>query len=133
VKDFPWQTRPLSSQVDTLAPDGSEIRLLAQLNGASMVHCTLPVGGLTLPVEHRTVEEAWYFLAGTGQVWRCRGELAEVVDVSPGMAITIPRGTRFQFRTTGSSPLTFVIATTPPWPGEDEAMLVAGPWPVAGQ
>ena len=48
------------------------------------------------------------------------------------MAISLPLGTRFQFRTTGSQPLEVVITTLPPWPGDDEAIPVEGRWtPIA--
>lgn len=60
----------LSNDYDTLAPDGSEIRLLSATSRGSMVHCTLNPGEVSLPVAHRTVEEVWYFLDGAGQVWR---------------------------------------------------------------
>src|SRR5215208_2196845 len=43
-------------------------------------------------------------------------------------SVTIPVGTAFQFRNTGFEPLAAVGVTMPPWPGEDEAMEVAGPW-----
>jgi len=46
----------------------------------------------------------------------------------PGTALTIPVGTAFQFRNTGFEPLAAVGVTMPPWPGEDEAMEVAGAW-----
>ena len=121
----------VSEQYDVLAPDGSEIRLLHQVDGASVVHCALPVGAVSVPVKHRTVEEIWYFLAGQGQVWRSQGDREEVLDARAGVSLTIPLGTRFQFRNTGAVPLEFLIATTPPWPGEDEAVLLdAGRWPV---
>ena len=123
-----WQTRSLAAGVDALAPDGSEIRFLAELAGASVVHCTLEPGGVTRAVRHRTVEEAWFFLGGRGQVWRRADGLEEVTDVRPGLALTIPLGAHFQFRATGPEPLTFVIATSPPWPGDDEAVPVDGPW-----
>jgi mannose-6-phosphate isomerase-like protein (cupin superfamily) len=131
--DTPWQTRTVSGEVDGRAPDGSEIRFLAQLGGASVVHCTLPPAAVTQAVEHRTVEEAWFFLGGTGQIWRRAAELEEITDVGPGTVITVPLGTQFQFRTTSLSPLTFVIATSPPWPGPDEAVPVAGVWQPAPQ
>lgn len=119
----------VSDKYDALAPDGSEIRLLHQLAGASVVHCTLPVGAVSIPVKHRTVEEIWYFLAGQGQVWRAQGNREQVLDARPGVSLTIPLGTHFQFRNSGDVPLEFVIATTPPWPGEDEAVLLdAGHW-----
>jgi len=115
---------------DTLAPDGSEIRLLAATSRGSMVHCTLNPGAVSAPVAHKTVEEVWYFLEGTGQVWRRQGAEERVVDVEPGVSLSIPVGANFQFRATGEGPLRFVIVTMPPWPGEDEAYPVAGHWPV---
>ncbi|MDE2950156.1 MAG: cupin domain-containing protein [Chloroflexota bacterium] len=126
-----YESRVVSDDYDALAPDGSEIRLLHQLEGASVVHCTLPVGAVSIPVTHRTVEEIWYFLGGQGQVWRVQGSREQVLDARPGVSLTIPLGTHFQFRNTGDVPLEFVIATTPPWPGEDEAIVLeAGCWPV---
>ena len=125
----PFASNRVKREYDVLAPDGSEIRLLHSLDGASVVHCTLPVGAVSLPVEHRTVEEVWFFLAGRGQVWRRQGEQEAVLDVGPGISLTIPLGTQFQFRNTGAVPLEFIIATTPPWPGADEATPVkAGQW-----
>lgn len=117
---------------DCLAPDGSEIRLLPAVQGGSAVHCTLPAGRTSLAVRHRTVEEIWYFLRGRGQVWRRQGEREEVVDVEPGVALTIPLGVDFQFRNVGAEPLAFVIVTMPPWPGEHEAIRVADHWDTAG-
>jgi mannose-6-phosphate isomerase-like protein (cupin superfamily) len=125
----PWETRSVAGEYDTLAPDGSEIRLLLQLRGGSLVHCSLPPGGVTRAVRHRSVEELWYFLSGAGQVWRKDEGAEEITDVRPGAALTIPLGTQFQFRTMGSEPLTFVITTMPPWPGPDEAVEVPGIWP----
>jgi len=124
-----YESSRVKAAYDVLAPDGSEIRLLHSLDGASLVHCALPVGGVSIPVRHRTVEEVWYFLSGAGQVWRKQGERETVLDVAPGLSLTIPLGTAFQFRNTGAAPLEFIIATTPPWPGEDEAVLLAaGCW-----
>ncbi len=124
-----FESNQVARDYDALAPDGSEIRLLHSLDGASVVHCRLPVGAATIPVRHRTVEEVWYFLAGAGQVWRRQGDREQVLDVSPGLSLTIPLDTDFQFRNTGEIPLEFIITTTPPWPGEDEAVVLdAGRW-----
>ena len=125
----PFETRQLPSSYDALAPDGSEIRLLHGLDGASVVHCRLPVGTVSSPVQHRTVEEVWVILAGAGAVWRRQGQREETVAVAPGMSLTIPLGTQFQFRALGDAPLEFLITTSPPWPGADEAVLLdAGHW-----
>jgi len=124
-----WTTHRRSADADAVAPDGSEIRLLGQVVGASVVHCSLPSGAVTQAVRHRTVEEVWYILGGAGQLWRGAGGTEEVTDLSPGLALTLPLGTSFQFRSTSAEPLSLVISTSPPWPGADEAVEVEGPWP----
>jgi mannose-6-phosphate isomerase-like protein (cupin superfamily) len=122
------RTKTLGIEPDAYAPDGSEVRLLASLAGGSFAHFTLPAGATSGAVSHRTVEEIWYFVAGEGDVWRkYRGE-ASVVEVKPGVALTIPLGAEFQFRAGAKAALCFVAVTMPPWPGPDEAFAVAGPW-----
>ena len=120
---------------DATALDGSEIRLLIDVRysarRASLVEVTLAAGEVSKPVYHRTVEEIWYILEGTGQVWRCPPTAAPdtvaPVPVSPGDALTIPTGWRFQFSADAGGTLRFLCYTTPPWPGEDEAQpAVAG-------
>lgn len=124
------QTARLPARWTVLAPDGSEIRELVAVDSGSMVHCTLPPAAASMAVAHATVEEVWYFLQGTGQLWRSRDGAESVVDVEAGMAVTIERGTHFQFRNTGNSDLCFVIVTMPPWPGEPEARRVDDHWTV---
>jgi mannose-6-phosphate isomerase-like protein (cupin superfamily) len=114
---------------DVLAPDRSEIRLLPQTSGGSMVHCTLPPGAVSLAVTHRTVDELWYVLSGRGELWRRQGEREEVVTLEAGSAHSLPLGTWFQFRNPGLEPLVIVIVTMPPWPGMDEAVRVPDRWP----
>ncbi|HCL25894.1 MAG TPA: hypothetical protein DHW65_06060 [Dehalococcoidia bacterium] len=123
----PGRRRP---EPDTVAPDGSEIRFLVDAHqGAeksSLVEVTLNPGEVTRPVWHRTVEEVWYVLDGAGRVWRCPPDAApeyvSPVDVSSGDALVIPSGWRFQFSAGSDGPLRFLCHTTPPWPGEDEAV-----------
>ncbi len=124
-----FETKRLGKAVDAVAPDGSEIRLLAQTARGSVVHCTLPVGGASKAVRHRSVEEIWYFLSGVGEVWRATDDAEEVTEVTVGVSLAIPTGARFQFRNTGGEPLCFVIATMPPWPGDDEAVRAPDHWP----
>ncbi len=56
------------------------------------------------------------------------GDREAVTDVEPGVALTIPLGTHFQFRAAAQVPLRILIATMPPWPGDDEAVRVADHW-----
>jgi mannose-6-phosphate isomerase-like protein (cupin superfamily) len=125
-----WQTVRLGADYDALAPDGSEIRVLVSVDGGSMVHCTLRPGQVTRAVRHQTVEEVWFCLAGHGEVWRKAAQSPdeEVIEMTPGVALSIPLGTVFQFRALGAASFEVVITTLPPWPGADEAVTVEGLW-----
>jgi mannose-6-phosphate isomerase-like protein (cupin superfamily) len=123
-----FMTKVLGSQVDAKAPDGSEVRLLLQMTRGSMAHFSLDPRHVSKAVAHQTIEEIWYFLRGKGRMWRSLGPREEVVDVFPGVSITIPTGTRFQFRNDGDEPLEAIGVTMPPWPGPDEAVEVEGIW-----
>jgi mannose-6-phosphate isomerase-like protein (cupin superfamily) len=123
-----FETRALREHPDVVAPDGSDVRMLLGLHGGGMAHFQLAPGRTSAAVAHRTVEEIWFFVGGRGQMWRRQGEQEEVVEVASGTCITIPLGTRFQFRALGSEPLAAVGVTMPPWPGEGEAYAVEGPW-----
>lgn len=125
---MPFVTRQLVPEIDAIAPDGSEIRLMAETARGSFVHCTLPPGSVSKAVRHRTIEEIWYFLSGDGEVWRALDGEEACVPVAAGTALSIPARAHFQFRNTGGGPLCFVIATMPPWPGDAEAVRVADHW-----
>jgi mannose-6-phosphate isomerase-like protein (cupin superfamily) len=123
-----FDTKRLGSAPDAVAPDGSEVRVLCQSGRGGMAHFSLPPRAVSRAVAHRTVEEVWFFLSGRGRMWRRLGEHEEIVEVEPGSAITIPVGTHFQFRSDSDETLSAIGVTMPPWPGEDEAYDVDGPW-----
>ena len=123
-----FATKRLPAKRDVVAPDGSDVRVLLAMEGGSMAHFTLAPGAVSKAVAHRTVEEIWYVLAGHGEMWRRTSEQEKVVPLEPGVCLTIPRGTHFQFRATGTEPLRVVAVTMPPWPGDGEASAVDGPW-----
>jgi mannose-6-phosphate isomerase-like protein (cupin superfamily) len=114
---------------DAVAPDGSDVRVLLQLNRGGMAHFELAPGRVSRAMAHHAAEEIWYILAGEGQMWRRQGERQETVSLAPGSCLSIPAGTHFQFRATEGGPLTIVGVTMPPWPGDDEAYEVPGAWP----
>ena len=117
--------RRASRALDTIAPDGSEIRLIADRDQgatrASLCEVRLPRGAVTRPISHHSVEEIWYVLEGRGHVWRSPpGGSGDTVDVAPGDALVIPTGWRFQF-SADDDELRFLCYTSPPWPGPEEA------------
>jgi len=132
MSDFETTRIPAAPQLS--APDGTDVRLLLNLEGGSFAHFELPPGKTSIAVAHRKVEETWFFLGGRGEMWRKQGEREEIVAVDPGVCLTIPVGTHFQFRSFGYQPLAMVVMTMPPWPGEGEAYRVEGKWtPTVGR
>jgi mannose-6-phosphate isomerase-like protein (cupin superfamily) len=125
----PWDTQGIGKAPAVVAPDGSQVRILCATARGSTIHFSLGAGAVSKAVAHRTVEEIWYVVAGTGRLWRQAGDCEEVTELAAGMSLTIPVGTRFQFRNDGAATLEIVAVTMPPWPGEDEAFQVEGKWP----
>lgn len=123
-----YETIRLPANRDAVAPDGSDVRLLLGLEGGTMAHFELAPGNTSTAVAHKTVEEIWYFLSGRGEMWRRTGVKEETVAVEKGVCLTIPLGTRFQFRAIGKKPLEAIGVTMPPWPGDGEAVVVEGCW-----
>jgi len=123
-----WDTRQISQAALVAAPDGSEVRILCAVAGGSSALFTLAPGGIARAIVHRTVDEIWFVVAGEGRIWRRRGDSEQITDLMPGVSLTIPVGTEFQFRCDGATPLGIFGVTLPPWPGEDEARPVAGKW-----
>jgi mannose-6-phosphate isomerase-like protein (cupin superfamily) len=115
-----------------IAPDGSEVRPLARVadGRGSLGHFTLAAGTTSKAVRHYFLDEIWFVVDGTGEMWR---EGAEPVAMAPGVAMTIPAGVAFQFRA-DEHPLRAVGLTLPAWPLErpEEEVVdtdVRGRWP----
>jgi mannose-6-phosphate isomerase-like protein (cupin superfamily) len=123
-----FETKRLPVARDVVAPDGSDVRVLLGLRAGSMAHFTLAPGRTSRAVAHRTVEEIWFVVSGRGEMWRKHAGREEVVPLEPGVCLTIPLGTHFQFRAFAAEALTAVAVTMPPWPGDGEAYEVAGAW-----
>ena len=127
----PFTTLKLPVDPTVVAPDGSDVRVLPGLAGGSMAHFSLAAGRVAKAVTHRTVEEIWFVVAGRGEMWRKQGGREEIVALEPGVSLTIPLGTHFQFRAAPDASLAAVAITMPPWPGEGEAVFVEGVWPAS--
>ena len=124
------QTVILGKDYDYLAPDSSEIRVLSKVREGNMAHVVSPVGHISKAIKHKTTEELWYVIEGKGEMWRKYDNKELTTDLEPGVSLNIPVGAHFQFKNTGGLPLKIIIAGMPPWPGEDEAVFVDGPWQV---
>jgi mannose-6-phosphate isomerase-like protein (cupin superfamily) len=117
-----------SEALNVTAPDGARVRVLLALRRGSMALFELQPGQVSAPIRHRSVEELWYVLSGEGEMWRRDAVGEAVVRLQPGLCLSMPLGTNFQFRCLGSESLRAVAVTLPPWPGADEALPVSGRW-----
>ncbi|MBA2961938.1 cupin domain-containing protein [Ramlibacter sp. MAH-25] len=111
-----------------VAPDGADVRVLLGVPAGTMAHFELAAGKTARAIVHRTVDEVWFIVAGRGEMWRRQGDREETVPLDPGVCLTIPVGTQFQFRASASVRVAAVAMTMPPWPGAQEAVFVRGPW-----
>lgn len=123
-----FETRRLPALPDIVAPDGSDVRVLLGTARGTMAHFELASGRASDAIRHHTVDEIWFVLSGRGEMWRRRDGREQVVALEPGVCITIPVGTHFQFRAAEGEALQAVGVTMPPWPGPEEAVPVPGKW-----
>jgi mannose-6-phosphate isomerase-like protein (cupin superfamily) len=127
IREF--ATTRLPARPSEMAPDGSAVRLLLGLAGGTMAHFELPAGQTSRAVTHRSVDEIWFVLSGSGELWRKQAAREEVAPLYPGVCVTLPHGTDFQFRASPTEAVTIVAVTIPRWPGDGEASFVPGRWP----
>jgi len=125
-----FETRTLPEQMDARAPDGSEVRLLLNIPGrGGMAPFRLHPNEVSKAVTHLTVEEVWYVVGGRGTLWRDSEGTSRCDDLQPGCCVTIPLGTRFQFRAAADSALDIIGVTMPPWPTDrEEAVRTKDYW-----
>jgi mannose-6-phosphate isomerase-like protein (cupin superfamily) len=121
-----FETMHLPAEPTLTATDGSDVRVLLHVSGGGMANFQLAPGLTSTAVRHRTVEEIWYVVAGRGQMWRSQGGRSEIVELSPGICLSIPLGTSFQFRADDTTALEVIGVTMPRWPGDGEAVRAEG-------
>jgi hypothetical protein len=123
-----FDTKRIPDAPDAIAPDGSEVHLLGSLPRGSMAVLPPGAGG---GVESRLSSHS------RGDLVLYRGTRLDVAQArrpgrdhrgAPGVSITLPIGTQFQFRCDGGARLEAVAVTMPPWPGADEAHPGSGIW-----
>lgn len=120
------ETVRLPDERTAVAPDGSDVRVLVSLPGASVAHFSLAPGEVSIAVRHLTVDEAWYVVGGRGTIWRMAGGASREDPLEAGVCLTIPCGTAFQFRSAADAALAVVGVTIPPWPLERVEAVEAG-------
>ena len=114
------RTNVIPTDFQHISPAGAEVRPLMENKMGGIAHCTLRMGKTSRVVVHKTVSEFWHVISGEGEIWRRQEGTESVTTLKQGITIDIPVGTRFQYRSTQNSDLTFICITMPPWPGSNE-------------
>lgn len=111
------------------SPLGAHIRHLVGGPHGNMIHSTVPPGMVGRACRFRTVDEFWFVLSGEGEIWRRAPDGEEhITRLVAGVCVDVPLGTAFQYRCVGDAEFVFTCTAMPPWPGDDEAVFVDGPW-----
>jgi mannose-6-phosphate isomerase-like protein (cupin superfamily) len=114
----------LEQTVPSTTMDGSQIReLLAPRNSCirnqSLAESTIAVGTATQEHYHKTTEEIYYIVSGTGRMKL--GE--ELRDVGPLDAIAIPPMTPHKIWNIGEEPLVLLCCCAPGYTNEDTVLV----------
>jgi len=125
---LPFESKMLPVEPELIAPDGSNVRTLLRLKGGDMAHFELAPGKTSTAICNRSIEELWYILSGEGEIWRQADGHELLTTLEAGLCISIPLGTKFQFRSSGSAPLKILGVAMPPFPGVSETCIVEGRW-----
>lgn len=112
--------RNLAAQNPFTTADGSTIRSIldhtnAPVREQSLAEATLLPGGSTQRHWHKTSEEFYFLLEGSG-LMEIDGETRTVV---PGDAILIPAGAWHQITAAADAPLRFLCCCAPPYSHDD--------------
>jgi mannose-6-phosphate isomerase-like protein (cupin superfamily) len=104
--------------------DGSTIRELMHpsVHGnrrQSLAAATVAPGASTQLHRHRTTEEIYHFISGSGRMRLGNEEFS----VSPGDTVCIPPGTAHSLHNTGTEPLQLLCSCSPPYSDEDTELL----------
>src|SRR5260370_9531293 len=108
-----FDTMRLPGVPDVAAPDGSDVRVLLQLDRGGMAHFELGAGRTSVAVAHHSVDEIWYILRGHGEMWRRQGDRQEKVLLEPGTCLSIPTGPHVPFRASPPGPLAALGCSMP--------------------
>jgi mannose-6-phosphate isomerase-like protein (cupin superfamily) len=114
----------LEDRESFITADGSSIRELAGIPSGnainqSLAEATVPPGGETVEHFHRTSEEIYHFVSGTGRM-RLGTEEA---DVRAGDTVVIAPGLRHKLFNPGTEPLVLLCCCAPPYSDEDTVLL----------
>ncbi len=122
-----FQTLQIAETRLERAPDGVNTRPLLRFPEGSMARFELSAGQVSHAMWHPGLDELWYVVDGSGEMWREQATRSSIEPLIPGTCLSIPRKTRFQCRA-GAGGLTVIAVTLPAWSGDGDAVRTNGPF-----
>src|SRR5258707_6155420 len=119
-----FDTMRLPGVPDVAAPDGSDVRVLLQLDRGGMAHFELGAGRTSVAVAHHSVDEIWYILRGHGEMWRRQGDRRETGLLGTGNRVSNSPRARLPLPGPAAGPLSArgLAEAAPGRPDEDAAV-----------
>lgn len=112
------------------APGGghAEIRHLVRSPQGDLTHAVCHAGAVA-PTHHLPeLDEMYFVLAGSGEIWRQAAGRSAVTALRPGRWVQMPAGSRFQYRASRHSSLVFLVVVMPGWRPHLFHVVEGGPW-----
>ncbi len=121
----------LPAAPDAVSPDGSaEIRYLLKTSDGDLTHGICPAGVVAAVHELPELYEAYFILAGRGEIWRRTADREAITALHPGRWVAMPAGTQFQYRAYDNAALVFAFTVIPTWQPDLFHTIEGGIWPV---
>lgn len=104
---------------DAVSPGGgAQIRHILTSPWGDLTHAVCPAGQVAPTHLLPELDEAYYVLAGHGEIWRETQERQAVTALRPGRWVWMAAGTKFQYRANRNTSLVFLVAVMPSWRAE---------------
>jgi mannose-6-phosphate isomerase-like protein (cupin superfamily) len=107
---------------------GEEFRYILSSPRGDLTHAVCQAGAVAPTHELPALDEAYFVLAGTGEIWRRYQDREGITPLSPGRFVWMPAGCLFQYRANRGSSLVFLVAVIPSWRPELVHVVDGGPW-----
>jgi mannose-6-phosphate isomerase-like protein (cupin superfamily) len=110
------------------SPDGAEVSVLGRLASGQLTLFSFTSNQISRAVRLVDIEEIWCFIKGEGLFWIEIDNQSKILEIKPGLTVTLPKGAAFQCKNLGRGPIIAIASVFPAWPGSSAIHAIDGPW-----